>query len=63
MLPLRAVICTHTHEVDTKKVATAEEAAKAILGDQGTPLHLQMQREWEGKTIKFPVKLVRDKPK
>ena len=44
-------------------MATAEEAAKAILGDQGTPLHLQMQREWEGKTIKFPVKLVRDKPK
>ena len=49
-------------KVDGKKVSTAEEAAAAILGDRGSVVHFQMQREWEGKTIKFPVKLERNKP-
>lgn len=49
-------------KVDGKKVSTAEEAAAAILGDRGSVVHFQLQREWEGKTIKFPVKLERNKP-
>jgi len=50
-------------KVDGKKVATAEEAAAAILGDLGSAVHFQMSREWEGKTMKYPVKLQRNKPK
>jgi hypothetical protein len=34
-------------KVDGKKVSTAEEAAAAILGDQGSAVHFHLQREWE----------------
>ena len=50
-------------QVDGKKVSTAEEAAAAILGDRGSTVHFLMQRDIEGKNLKFPLKLERDKPK
>ena len=49
--------------MDGKKVSTAEEAAAAILGDRGSAVHFLMQRDIEGKSMKVPLKIARDKPK
>jgi hypothetical protein len=60
LLTLRTLVRA---QVDGKKVSTAEEAAAAILGDRGSTVHFLMQRDIEGKNMKFPLKLERDKPK
>ena len=60
LLTLRTLVRA---QVDGKKVSTAEEAAAAILGDRGSTVHFLMQRDIEGKNLKFPLKLERDKPK
>ena len=57
------ITCLVRAQVDGKKVSTAEEAAAAILGDRGSTVHFLMQRDIEGKNLKFPLKLERDKPK